>query len=84
MRHPGMFNLCKSPQKSAIMHVPTDLQEVLWNFSIFVAFYRQIMNAIWVEAVWSALNLVQYNEKVLSFVLRCLVYIILQPVVRLF
>lgn len=44
----------------------------------------QITNAIWVEAVWGALNLVQYNEKVLSFVLRCLVYIILQPVVRLF
>lgn len=44
----------------------------------------QIMNAVWAEDVWRALNLVQYNEKVLSFVLRCLVYIILQPVVRLF
>lgn len=44
----------------------------------------QIMSAVWVEDVWSALNLVQYNENVLSFVLRCLVCIILQPVVRLF
>lgn len=37
----------------------------------------QIMNAVWAEAVLSALNFVQYNVK-------CLVYIIIQPVVRMF
>lgn len=36
----------------------------------------QIMNAVWVEDVWSALNLVQYNEKVFEFCFEvsCLYY----------
>lgn len=39
---------------------------------------------VWVEPVLGALNLVQYNVNVWSFALRCLVYIIIQPVVRMF
>lgn len=39
---------------------------------------------VWVEPVLGALNLVQYNVTVLSFALRCLVYMIIRPVVRMF